>query len=82
MGPPDLIPELPCYDCLHQEGTTLSAYRNFSRGVVAECNWLQLQENVMDPVHTAFLHALNNRVHFTDVYKTFRSSTSQRRPWG
>ena len=24
----------------------------------------------MDPVHTAFLHALNNRVHFTDVYKT------------
>jgi nitrite reductase/ring-hydroxylating ferredoxin subunit len=70
MGPPDRVPELPRYDCLHQEGTVLSAYRNFSRGIVAGCNWLQIQENVMDPVHTAFLHALNNRVHFTDVYKT------------
>ena len=70
MGPPDLLPELPRYDGLHQEGTVLSAYRNFSRGIVPECNWLQIQENVMDPVHTAFLHALNNRVHFTDVYKT------------
>ena len=36
MGPPDLLPELPRYDCLHQEGTVLSAYRNFSRGIVAE----------------------------------------------
>ena len=82
MGPPDRIPVLPYYDCLHQEGTSLSAYRNFSRGVVAECNWLQIQENVMDPVHTAFLHALNNRVHFTDVYKTLPELEFEETPFG
>lgn len=82
MGPPDRVPVLPHYDCLHQEGTSLYAYRNFSRGIVAECNWLQIQENVMDPVHTAFLHALNNRVHFTDVYKTLPELEFEETPFG
>ena len=38
MGSPDKQPQFPLYDNLAQEGTVLSAYRNFSRGVVAECN--------------------------------------------
>lgn len=68
MGPPDKQPEFPLYDSLHQEGTALTAYRNNSRGVVAECNWLQIHENVMDPVHTAFLHSRDSSLHFTQVY--------------
>jgi nitrite reductase/ring-hydroxylating ferredoxin subunit len=68
MGPPDKQPTFPLYDGLEQEGTVLTAYRNTSRGVVAECNWLQIQENVMDPVHTAFLHSSISSLHFTDAY--------------
>jgi hypothetical protein len=36
----------------------------------------------MDPVHTAFLHALNNRVHFTDVYKTLPELDFEETPLG
>jgi nitrite reductase/ring-hydroxylating ferredoxin subunit len=68
MGPPEHQPAFPLYDNLEQEGTVLSAYRNCSRGVVAECNWLQIQENVMDPVHTAFLHSTISTTHFTQAY--------------
>lgn len=70
MGPTDQQPEFPLYDNLEQEGTVLSAYRNYSRGIVAECNWLQIQENVMDPVHTAFLHSTISSTHFTEAYAT------------
>jgi phenylpropionate dioxygenase-like ring-hydroxylating dioxygenase large terminal subunit len=41
-----------------------------SRGAVAECNWLQIQENAMDPVHTAFLHSTISSRQFTDIYAT------------
>jgi nitrite reductase/ring-hydroxylating ferredoxin subunit len=68
MGPPDQQPEFPRYDGLEQDNTILTAYRNTSRGVVAECNWLQIQENVMDPVHTAFLHSTISSLHFTNAY--------------
>lgn len=68
MGPPDKQPVLPRYDSLEQEGTVISAYRNYSRGIVAECNWLQIQENAMDPVHTAFLHSTISNTQFTNAY--------------
>ena len=41
---------------LEDEKAEYLAYRNYSRGEIAECNWLQLQENAMDPVHTNILH--------------------------
>ena len=68
MGPPDKKPLLPYFEILEGEGTEVIAYRNNSRGVIAECNWLQIQENAMDPVHTYFLHAYNAELHFTDAY--------------
>jgi len=68
MGPPDKEPVLPRYDSLEQEGTVITAYRNYSRGIVAECNWLQIQENAMDPVHTAFLHSTISTTQFTNAY--------------
>ena len=70
MGPPDKEPLLPRFDVLEQPGWELFAYRNMSRGVVAECNWLQIQENAMDPVHTAFLHSTISSRQFTDIYAT------------
>ena len=59
MGPLDKKPLLPRYDVLEDENAEYLAYRNYSRGEVAECNWLQLQENAMDPVHTNILHGWN-----------------------
>ncbi len=67
MGPPDKQPQFPIYESLEEEGTALIAYRNYSRGIVADCNWLQIHENAMDPVHTAFLHS-TVKTHFTDAF--------------
>ena len=68
MGPPEQKPIFPEFDILNGENVVLTAYRNISRGTVAECNWLQIQENAMDPVHTAFLHRSINVSHFTDLF--------------
>ena len=70
MGPPDKQPLFPRFDILEQQGWELFGYRNMSRGAVAECNWLQIQENAMDPIHTAFLHSTISSRHFTDIYAT------------
>ncbi len=68
MGPLDKKPLLPRYDILEDENAEYLAYRNYSRGEVAECNWLQLQENAMDPVHTNILHGWNPGLfEFSDV---------------
>jgi phenylpropionate dioxygenase-like ring-hydroxylating dioxygenase large terminal subunit len=32
------------------------------------CNWLQILENAMDPVHTAFLHTIVTGSQFTDEF--------------
>jgi phenylpropionate dioxygenase-like ring-hydroxylating dioxygenase large terminal subunit len=70
MGPPDREPLFPRFDILEQPGTQLLAYRNTSRGAVAACNWLQIQENAMDPIHTAVLHSTISGRQFTDLYAT------------
>ena len=68
MGPPELQPQFPEYDNLVGDDVVLTAYRNISRGTVAECNWLQIQENAMDPIHTAFLHQTISGTQFTDLF--------------
>ena len=68
MGPADKIPEFPLYDNLLRDGIELHAYRNNSRGVVAECNWLQIQENAVDPMHTFILHSSNSGNQFTSAF--------------
>ena len=32
------------------------------------CNWLQILENAMDPVHTSFLHTIVSGSQFTDEF--------------
>jgi len=70
MGPPDKEPVFPRFENLEQPGWKLFAYRNMSRGAVADCNWLQIQENAMDPVHTAFLHSTISTQQFSGIYST------------
>lgn len=70
MGPPDKEPVFPRFENLEKPGWELFSYRNMSRGAVADCNWLQIQENAMDPVHTAFLHSTISTQQFSGIYAT------------
>ena len=53
MGPPDKQPAFPIYDCYQIQGCRAVAGVNH----IMACNWLQIEENQVDPVHTAFLHS-------------------------
>jgi hypothetical protein len=56
MGPPEKQPPFPMLDLYDDPNMTLES--GIERSTVTECNWLQIHENAMDPVHTAYLHAL------------------------
>ncbi len=64
MGPPDRTPAFPIYDTFALPGLTLHP----AAGFVLPCNWLQIKDNSMDPVHTSFLHALSSGYHFTPAF--------------
>lgn len=56
MGPPDRKPAFPMFDVY--DDPNLGIEPALERTGIMECNWLQVQENGMDPAHTAFLHVL------------------------
>jgi phenylpropionate dioxygenase-like ring-hydroxylating dioxygenase large terminal subunit len=66
MGPPHARPPFPVYDTFELPGYRLE--RGQLRGIksVKPCNWLQIQDNVVDLVHEAFLHARVTGVQFID----------------
>lgn len=80
MGPPDRMPAFPFYDLLLRDGIELYGYRNNSRGVVADCNWLQIQENAVDPMHTFVLHSHNSGLQFTPAFATLPRIDFERTP--
>jgi len=64
MGPPELRPAFPVYDTFALPGFELHP----AAGFLLPCNWLQVKDNAMDPVHTSFLHALSSGYHFTPAF--------------
>ena len=70
MGPYEKKPAFPSYDILEQDGVELIAYRNYSRGIVAECNWLQIHENAIDPIHLFYLHSSHSGVQHSRALAT------------
>jgi nitrite reductase/ring-hydroxylating ferredoxin subunit len=64
LGPPDRRPAFPLYDSFEVEGHTLMPAAKFT----LPCNWLQVKDNSMDPVHTEFLHALSSGYQFTAAF--------------
>ena len=64
LGPPDRRPPFPVYDTYTVPGHTLMPAAKFT----LPCNWLQVKDNSMDPVHTAFLHALSSGYQFTEAF--------------
>ena len=64
LGPPDRRPAFPMYDSYDVQGYKLLPAAKFT----LPCNWLQVKDNSMDPVHTAFLHALSSGYQFTPAF--------------
>jgi phenylpropionate dioxygenase-like ring-hydroxylating dioxygenase large terminal subunit len=64
LGPPERRPAFPLYDSYEVPGLVLMPAAKFA----LPCNWLQVKDNSMDPVHTAFLHALSSGYQFTEAF--------------
>ena len=64
LGPPERRPAFPVYDSFDLPGYQLMPAAKFE----LPCSWLQVKDNSMDPVHTAFLHALSSGYQFTEAF--------------
>jgi nitrite reductase/ring-hydroxylating ferredoxin subunit len=51
MGPMDELPEFPIYDTFNIPDMIMTPYAG-----PFKCNWIQVLDAIVDPVHTAFLH--------------------------
>ena len=70
---PEPAPLLPRWDLLVWDG----ALRDIGRAVV-DCNWLQIMENSVDPLHLEWLHG--NRLHETTARAGAGDDGAARRP--
>ena len=67
MGPPDKQPSFPILDVYDLPG-----YRSIPGfNMVWPCNWLQMKENSMDPMHAVFLHAIPGQPLFTNAFAQY-----------
>jgi phenylpropionate dioxygenase-like ring-hydroxylating dioxygenase large terminal subunit len=64
MGPPGEIPAFPTYDSFNWPGYRMIPGQKYCYS----CSWLQILENAMDPVRTAFLHTIVSGAVFTDEF--------------
>ena len=78
LGPPEERPAFPVYDTFDVPGFALVPAARFE----LPCNWLQIKDNSMDPVHTAFLHALSSGYQFTAAFGQVPEMEWQERPFG
>lgn len=60
MGPPEKQPEFPLYDTFDLPGMEMVPYTAHYR-----CNWLQVLDAIVDPIHTSFLHSRASRPQFS-----------------
>ena len=59
MGPPGAEPDFPVYDSLELPDDEMAPY-----AIHYPCNWLQVNENPVDPYHSVFLHSRVTEAHF------------------
>ncbi len=77
MGPPDRRPPFPVYDTLEMPDHTMVPYKAPFR-----CNWLQVLDAIVDPLHTAFLHSRMSRVQFSTGFGAIGEMRFYERPSG
>lgn len=54
MGPPERVPVFPVLDRMRLKGVKIIPGERFAY----DCNWLQIKENSLDPIHTYTLHMI------------------------
>jgi nitrite reductase/ring-hydroxylating ferredoxin subunit len=67
MGPLDKMPEFPLYDVWQMPGGALKARMGPRVGGPVNCNWLQAEENLMDALHTFWLHTRHSGAQFPSL---------------
>ncbi|MFT7532824.1 MAG: phenylpropionate dioxygenase-like ring-hydroxylating dioxygenase large terminal subunit [Gammaproteobacteria bacterium] len=65
MGPADQKPVFPIYDSLEIPANEMVPYV-----IDMPCNWLQVNENPMDPYHAVYLHSRATGVQFTESWNS------------
>jgi nitrite reductase/ring-hydroxylating ferredoxin subunit len=78
MGPPDRRPAFPVYDTFDVQGLQLLPAAKFQ----LPCNWLQIKDNSMDPVHTSFLHSISSGYQFTEAFGALAELDWAETPYG
>ena len=63
MGEPDSKPKLPSFDTLETPGDDLVPF-----SIWHPCNWLQVLDNFVDPIHTIFLHSDFGEIQLSESY--------------
>jgi len=63
MGPIAEMPEFPVFDSMEFEKMEMVPYKAPFR-----CNWLQVLDAILDPLHTSFLHSNIGRVQFSEGF--------------
>ena len=63
MGPAREVPEFPVYDACELTNMEMVPYR-----APFGCNWLQVLDAIVDPIHTSFLHSNISRVQFSEGF--------------
>jgi nitrite reductase/ring-hydroxylating ferredoxin subunit len=63
LGPPELEPPFPIYDTLEIPDQVMVPYR-----APFGCNWLQVLDAILDPIHTSFLHSRISRQQFSEGF--------------
>jgi hypothetical protein len=63
LGPMEKIPEFPHYDSFEIPGNISSPYR-----IDYNCNWIQVLDAIMDPLHTSFLHGQSSGIQFSEGF--------------
>ena len=63
LGPIEHIPEFPIYDAFVFDDMEMVPYK-----APFHCNWLQVLDAIVDPIHTSFLHSNISRIQFSEGF--------------
>ncbi|MHB1217757.1 MAG: Rieske 2Fe-2S domain-containing protein [Alphaproteobacteria bacterium] len=77
FGPPEETPAFPIFDTFELPGAESVTYC-----VPYDCNWLQIMDNSMDPVHSSFLHTSISGPQFSAIFGALPVVDYHERPLG
>ena len=63
LGPPEQMPAFADYDTFNLPDVQYRPY-----ALSHDCNWLQVHENLMDPLHAVFLHSRMGEIQLTEAW--------------